>query len=392
MVKMVLMHSSLFNGERRIARPSEREMAEYGTPRRQFLKYAGMAALGAYATACGHKTCEDGLTSPTCKPPDPPPPPPPTSTYTVSGTGKKTFGREPYGSEPMRSYRASIGISTMDVTDGSYRLIVSPGTYNLMIDNGEAQIRRVITNVRIDRDTTLDFDALDRIIDIEQYRQMCMGINSPHPFGGGPVNPGRSIRLRQGVNPRVIVVRHPQIEQIYLGAFDTARSIFNTITRGRIAGSSIEYVDAEPTSDVPEGGIVVVFDTGSFRARPLGFNSRYIISNSKVTAPIGTVGNLEGVVRSIQHEYTHAIGGDHINNSGLMNPSGGFLTETETDDMFLKYMRDGGHEITEDREDIDGYDGGRTTSFVEMLFGQSRGDGRTVCELPADGIIIPNRK
>lgn len=59
MVKMVLMHSSLYDGEKRIARPPEREMAEYGksglserSKPRRFLKYAGIAALSAYLSAC----------------------------------------------------------------------------------------------------------------------------------------------------------------------------------------------------------------------------------------------------------------------------------------------------------------------------------------------------
>lgn len=260
--------------------------------------------------------------------------------FTISGQLLKTF----LGG-PLIPAAVSIGASSQQSSDGNYSITgLAAGSYDLTITGG--QFRR-IRHLNLNGDISLDIDAIPNghSFNVTHYRELCMGLNSPQPNGGNPINPGQSVRSNSGIVPHIYVVKDSRVtQQTYYDAFDTARSIFSQMSGGLITNSFIEYVNTDPGSAAIEGSIVVTFGQ-PFRT----FASRngFYLSRNTMSAPIGTVGDVGSLIRTIEHEYCHAIGFDHSNDAtSLMNPLTIPASAPSADDIAaatLKYKRNGGH-------------------------------------------------
>jgi len=324
----------------RMARPSDAEVARYsnnaynqaaGQSRREFLRYAGAVAAGA---AFGLPLVNCGKT-----------PTEPSKIYTIQGNVIGTFGRQ-----PMNIGQASAGAIAGTINGSSFEIKdVPPGYHNISVDGGGVQTRRVRNNISVGGDMTLNFDAIESgyPLNIENYRTMAMGLNTPTP----PANPGKSKRFRPGINPRLIIVRHSGISDAYYNAAIGAGSFFPTITGGILASAPYEFVDTEPTSNIPEGSIIVVFYNGGFVTN--NNSDGFYITNSKVYAPVGEVGDGSGVAVTFIHEIAgHSLGLDHSNDqNSIMRATSlaghsGVPTQNDMDAGFLKYRRLGGHELS----------------------------------------------
>src|SRR3989344_7763564 len=206
----------------RMARPSDAEVARYsnnaynqadGPSRREFLRYAGAAAGAAFGLPlvnCGSPTG-------------------PSKKYTIQGNVIGTFGRQ-----HVNIGQASAGAIAGTVNGSSFEIKdVPPGYHNISVDGGGVQTRRVLSNVNVDRNMVVPIDAVEKPfpLNIENYRTMAMGLNTPTP----PANPGKSKRFRPGINPRLIIVRHSGISDAYYNAAIGAGSFFPTITGGILA-------------------------------------------------------------------------------------------------------------------------------------------------------------
>ena len=320
--------------DERVAKPTDREIAKYG--RREFLYALGALGASAVAAGCGGGDGNgNGFYSPTC----------PTQTYTVAGSIRGTYDNKMVAPVTVR-----FGDKSQDSNSGNYSLIVNGGVYNPTVNGGVVQ--RVRNNVNIEGNTRLDLDALDKGVNVNHYREIGMGIGSP----GALMNQnGRSYRLPDGVQPRVIVVRDAGVNADRYAAIDQARSVFGEITNGILNSVNIEYVDSA-TSNLPDGAIVVDFRSGTiFLAAPTKRNGFYLV-NSIVHASDSNSLDFNVYRNTMKHEFCHAIGFDHatndqsIMNSGTVLANNRMPSQDDIDAGVLKYKRLGGHELDETQD------------------------------------------
>ena len=322
---MVYVPKRLFDGE--IAKPSGREIAKYG--RREFLYALGAAAVAAGCGSDGNGN--GGCVGPTC----------PTATYTVAGSVRGT-----YGNNMLAPVTVRFGDQSQNSDNGNYSLSVNGGVYNPTVSGGRVQ--RVRNNVNIEGNPRLDLDVLDRDINVNHYREIGMGIGSP----GALMNQGgRSYRLRDGVQPRVIVVRDAGVNADRYAAIDQARSVFGEITGDILNQGTMESVDSAE-SNLPEGAIVVNFRPGALFGTAPSIRDGFYLKKCTINASNSNTMDQNIYRKAMKHEFCHAIGFDHAtNNQSIMSVSlaghNGMPSRDDIDAGVLKYRRLGGHELDE---------------------------------------------
>jgi hypothetical protein len=274
-------------------------------------------------------------------------------------------------------FRVTIGSSRFESSDGTYRIADIPGgTYDVAFEGPGLAVKRVRTGVRLNGDLRLDLDAIAAgdAVDVESYREMCMGVNPPNSTG--TINGGASRRARSGTTFRIIVVRNADmpLPEAHVAAIDEARSFFPVITGGAVNTAALEIIDTEPVP-VPQGSIVVRFVNRVTNPGPAGTgagdrSSGGYISSGRVTlatfARIAEAVFRRRLVRLARHEFCHAIGFDHTRNAkSIVYAIDNAGTPIELQDVAdpspedirngsLKYSRSPGHRLStlEDRDPI----------------------------------------
>jgi hypothetical protein len=272
-------------------------------------------------------------------------------TFTVTGTAASTFG-----AGALAPYTATATLAQVSSTsDGDrYTLTTILGQQVLDFQGPLIQIPRQI-DLYVNKDATLDFDAIPSSypFDVAHYQEVSLGIGSPYPIGGTPVNRGASVRLRPGVVPRVIAVRTDTVPASYYEAIDLARAAFGMFTRGQLT-SSMVYVDVEP-SQLLEGDVVVVFRaSGYFLAATSTTTNGFDLIHSEIHVMPDPHLDPLYLQKLLEHEFGHAIGLDHASDTtsrmfytDVMHTT---INKATADDGELKYRRSAGHELTADMD------------------------------------------
>jgi hypothetical protein len=334
--------------DKRITIATDGQVAAYAVPetsRRQFLSIlGGTMAYAALGGACGGG---GGGGNPAT----------PGKTYNVRISLFDTFTKA-----PISEFNYNVGTGDKVSKNGQINETVNGGQYTWRFWGNGIRIMRECKNIALESDIDASVLAIGNgtDVDVNCYRQICMGVGAPYPTGGAQQY-GSSVRLRNGVNPHIIITKASGIEDTYYRAFDTARSVFSEFTggifvnggqavSGIVTSDGIEYVDTKPTSNIPEGAVLVTFSNAGFLTSVDRDKNNYVTA-SHINAPNGKVGSPDGIIQTIKHEYGHTLVLDHSSDvTALMSPdfdhgSKSAPTDKEISTCCLKYNRKAGHTL-----------------------------------------------
>ncbi|HLC76770.1 MAG TPA: twin-arginine translocation signal domain-containing protein [archaeon] len=295
----------------RMARPSDAEVARYsnnaynqadGPSRREFLRYVGAVAAGA---AFGLPLVNCG--SPT----------EPSKIYTIQGNVIGTFGRQ-----PMNIGQASAGAIAGTINGSSFEIKdVPPGYYNISVDGGGVQTRRVLSNVNVDRNMVVPIDAVEKPFNWQHYRNVSPGFS--RRFAGRNFVIKTLRTDRNGDAPRLVEL-YPNISRGLLNA--SYGGIVQDTSSATVGDIFIHWDDPIP------GGV------GSTVVPRLNNANQYIVDWAEIYVSLG------GSVKQLFHEGAGCLYFTGDGGPGSILKSSPPLPENPSEDdrdaVWLKYMRE----------------------------------------------------